>query len=253
MRLRVISRLLVVAKGVNRVFDCHRGILYLWVVALASLYVCLGPLYCFGDSVFDSVVFEVRVDIAGDCPHAMLIAPINNSIVDTRDVTLIGYIYDNDDTIWFLTTTFYDYSTNTSITTLTSRTEFNISTVWTDRTPGETYKWYMYVENGTANYTSGVYYFTVSQDIVGTASDFYGTWLLLGIMLLLFVLAIVFKSVILAVAAMITSLFSTITYANTIMASGSIFDDTMLYIFIFITMAVFLDIIYLVFSKERRY
>ena len=206
---------------------------------------------------FDNIDFGVQINItslpSSDCPHAMLINPINNSILNTRNPTLTLYIYDDDESIWELITTFMDYSTNNTISTLTTDTHRNVSTVWTNRTPGETYKWYGYLDNGTGNHTTGTFYFTISQDIMGTASDFYGTWILLAILIILFILAIVFQSIILGVASMITSLIVTVTYANTIMTTGAVFDDTMLYIFIFITMAAFLDIVYLVFSKQRRY
>ena len=188
-----------------------------------------------------------------DCPHAMLIHPINNSKINTRDTILTVHVYDDDTFIWELNITFYDASNNSIISQLTTAADWNVSTAWTNLTPGETYNWYVYLDNGTGNYTSGIYSFTVTADIIGTASDFWGTWILLAILIVLFILSILFKSVILAVASMVTSLIITVNYAQSIMATGAIFDDTMLYIFIFLTMATFMDIIYLVFSKEKRY
>ena len=234
-------------------FDIIRVLLVILLASIVSTILLVS--FTDADTPFDSIEYGISANITEpppDCPHAMLISPINNSIVNTRDPTLTVYVYDNDDTIWFLTTTFYDYSTNNSISTLTSRTEYNLSTTWANRTPGETYRWYAFVDNSTGNYTSGIFIFTVSQDIQGTASDFWGTWILFAIILILFTLAIVFHSVILGVASMITSLIVTVNYANNIMATGSIFDDTMLYIFIFITMATFLDVVYMIFYRSGK-
>ena len=203
-------------------------------------------------TVYDTDSFGSTIYIQGDCPHAMLIKPVNNSIVDTRNPELTVYVYDNDNTIWFLNTTFYNYGTNGSIGFIESRTEVNVSTIWANLTPGSTYRWYVFLENGTGNFTSGIFSFTISNDIQGTASDFWGTWILFGIILILFTLAILFHSIILGVASMITSLIVTINYANSIMATGSIFDDTMLYIFIFITMAAFLDVVYMIFHRGGK-
>ena len=226
------------------------------LVIMSIGFTILLPHITNADTPYDSIDFGVQANITststppGDCPHAMLIAPINNSIVDTRDVTLTGYIYDNDDSIWFLTTTFYDYSTNTSLSTLTSRTEYNISTVWTNLTPGETYKWYMYVDNGTGNYTSGIYSFTITSDLVSGATDFYGTWILLAFIFMLLIITILTKSGILAILTSILSSIITYTYSTIIMDPQILYDEMMLYLFMFITIFVWIELLYIIFVKK---
>ena len=97
----------------------------------------------------------------GDCPHAMLVHPINNSVVEDTNVVLTVYVYDDDDSIWELNVTFYD-SDDTIIDFLVTATERDVSTVWLNLTPGDTYEWYAYVDNGTGNMTTGMFMFTVT-------------------------------------------------------------------------------------------
>ena len=236
--------------------DQHKHDIALVIILLFIISIGLTILLAYranADTPFDSIEYGVSVNITSpppDCPHAMLISPINNSIVDTRDVDLTVYVYDNDDTIWFLTTTFYDYSTNTSISELTSRTEYNISTTWTNRTPGETYRWYAFVDNSTGNYTSGIFSFTVTTDLISGASDFYGTWILLALVFMLLIITVIFKSGLLAIFTGILTSVITYTYSTSLMDPNILFDEMMLYIFIFITIFIWLNLFYIILWKK---
>lgn len=185
-----------------------------------------------------------------DCPHAMLIHPLNNSEIDTRDAILTVYIYDDDTFIWEINITFYDNESNI-ISQLTSAANWNVSTAWTNLTPGETYTWYVYLDNGTGNYTSGQWTFTVTGDIMGTATDFWGTWVLFGILILLMILSIIFKSFILTVFALVTSSVVTYTYMPELLGSGNLFDNIMFYLFFGLVLVILVDLLILIWKGKK--
>ena len=207
-----------------------------------------------GGIVFDSVPFGVRVECEEElhCPHAMLIRPIDNSIVNNRDVELTLYIYDNDDSVWFLNVTFIDNDTGDNISSLTSKSDWNISCIWTNLTPGQSYEWYGYLVNSSGgNYTTGVFSFTVGQSIVGTASDFYGTWILLGIIIMLIVITLVMRSQILGIFTLIVTVLMTTFYYNSIMDSASGFDTMLGWVFMALVFFVLVELMYLGFYRGK--
>lgn len=208
-----------------------------------------------GGIEFDSMPFGVRVECEGEsnCPHAMLITPIDNSLVDTRDVTLTLYIYDNDESVWFLNVTFYDNNTDDIISSLVGKSDMNISCVWTNLTPGQEYEWYGYLVNSSGgNYTTGIYSFTVSHDFIGTASDFYGTWIMLGIIVMLILATIVARSVILSVFTLVVTILMTTFYQTVVMSSLSSFDQMIGYIFFALLFFVFVELAYIVFYGRGK-
>ena len=117
---------------------------------------------------FDNTNFGVQVEIegcneTGHCPHAMLIYPINNSIINEVNVPLTVYIYDDDEAIWELNITWYT-NDSTIIDQQTVATDREVTTTWVNREPGQEYSWYVKVDNGTSNITTGTYNFTIDNN-----------------------------------------------------------------------------------------
>ena len=233
--------------------DLIRALLVILIAAICAT--VLITAFVDADAELDSIEFGVNVTVSeppGDCPHAMLIAPIDNSVVDTRDVVLTLYVYDNDVSVWFINVTFYENNTDTVISNLVSKSDTNVSCVWTNRTPGTNYEWYGYLENSSGgNYTTGVYSFSVSQSFMGTATDFWGTWILLGIIFLIMALGLYLRSTIFCIFSIIITVLSTTYYYSEVMASSSFFDTTLGYVFMALIFFTLAELFYVMFYGKK--
>ena len=235
-------------------FDIVRVLLVILLATIVSTIIIVS--FTDADTPYDSIDFGVQLDCEGEdgshCPHAMLIRPIDNSEVGSRDVELTLYVYDDDDTVWFLNVTFYDNSTDSVISALSCKSDFNISTVWTNLIPGNTYEWYGYLENSSGGtYTTEIYSFTVGTDVISGASDFWGTWMLLAIIIGLIVTSIVLSSRIFIIFTLIVTIIITTFYTGTIMDTSSVFDEMLGWVFLSLLFFVFVELAYLVFWGKK--
>ena len=162
---------------------------------LLLFFVFLLCLPCVHADIFDNIGFGSSIEIEEtpntDCPHAMLIAPINNSINQDINPVLTIYLYDDDDTIWELNVTWYNANNDSIIDKLTTGSDREASTIWRNLNYSQDYTWYVLVENSSGgNITSNTWIFkTKIGNVIGGSIDFYGVMILLAITLVLVVLA----------------------------------------------------------------
>lgn len=133
------------------------------LVPLVIVLICIPLVLVTADTTFDSVTYEISCTIEGHCPHAMLIYPVNNSVINEVNVPLTVYIYDDDETVWELNITWYT-NDSTIIDKQTVATDREVTTTWTNREPGQEYSWYVFVENSTGNITTGTFNFTIDSN-----------------------------------------------------------------------------------------
>ena len=121
------------------------------------------------------------VNVCADAPEmAVLVEPVNNSVVDSVDVSLCVYVEDGDGGA--LTVSFYNES-GVLIDSITSLSGKSVCTVWRNRTPGTSYSWYANVSDGVDTVQGDMYVFLVGDEIVSGGVDIlYAGLFLLGIM-----------------------------------------------------------------------
>lgn len=186
-----------------------------------------------------------------DCPYAMLIHPENNSQNEPLDVTLTVLVYDTDTTQLSVNVSFF-WGNNTTIDTLACKNNEEISTIVNGLSPGQQYWWYVTVTNATSgNYTTGNFTFTVSTGLVESASDYWGTWVILLLVVMMIILTLVFKSGLLAIFTGILSGILTVNYRVNIMNDASTFDGAILWLLVILTIFVFADM-FIIFARGMQ-